>query len=184
MHFAKTLKLILLSPFLFLLFFTEIVHAHCPLCTVGAMAAAGGAAWLGVNKAVIGIFIGAFAVSTGWWIANLLKKKYIPFQKPFLIILSFATIVIPILPMPVMESNYPLYLSFAGDYGSLLNRTYVINLFFAGSILGSIIVCITPWLSKKISEIGNGKLIPFQGILLTFILLIIAGISLQLALGW
>jgi FtsH-binding integral membrane protein len=33
------------------------VSAHCPLCTAGAMLAAGGAAYLGVSNGAIGIFI-------------------------------------------------------------------------------------------------------------------------------
>lgn len=149
----------------------QSAYAHCPLCTVGAAAAAGGAAWLGVSKIVIGIFIGAFAVSIGWWVSNLIKKQYIPFQKPLIILFSFATTVFPLLGLNVMQSIYPVYVSLAGDYGSLLNRTYILNLFLIGSILGGLIVSITPWLSRKITIMRNGKMLPYQGILLTFLLL-------------
>ena len=139
-------KLFAFFPFLLLM---QNAYAHCPLCTAGAAVAAGGAAWLGISKAAIGIFIGAFAVSTGWWASNLLKRKYIPFQKQLLILFSFVATIIPL--MPLMESIYPVYISWAGDYGSLLNRTYILNLFLAGSILGGFTVCIMPWLSKKIT---------------------------------
>src|SRR3989338_11226253 len=164
--------------YFFILFFSlalvKSAYAHCPLCTVGAAAAAGGAAWLGVSKIVIGIFIGAFAVSIVWWVSNIIKKQYIPFQKPLIILFSFVTTVFPLLSLEVMRSNYPLLISFFGDYGSLFNRTYILNLFLAGSMLGGFIVSVTPWLSKKMTIVRNNKMIPYQGILLTFLLLIIS----------
>ncbi len=170
-------KLLAFFPFLLLI---ESVYAHCPLCTAGAAVAAGGAAWLGVNNAAIGIFIGAFAVSTGWWISRLIQKKYIPFQMQLIILLSFITTIMPL--MPIIESNYPIYISLIGGYGSLLNRTYILNLFLAGSILGGLVVSISPWLSRKIAELRNGKMIPYQGIILTFALLIVLSAAVELIL--
>jgi len=166
-------KKFVFSLFVFLFLLAEKAFAHCPLCTAGAAVAAGGAAWLGVDHVVIGLFIGAFAASTGWWISNIIKKKYVPFQKTLLIIISFASIVLPILPL--MSGIRPYYLSIAGEYGSLLNRTYIINLFFIGSLIGGLIVCITPRLSKKITE-TRGKTVAFQGTLLTLALLILVGV--------
>lgn len=167
----------------FLLFFSlalvKSAYAHCPLCTVGAAAAAGGAAWLGVSKIVIGVFIGAFAVSIGWWVSNLIKKQYVPFQRPLIILFSFVTTIFPLLGMEVMRSNYPLLVSFFGDYGSLLNRTYILNLFLIGSVIGGFIVSLTPWLSRKITIIRDGKMIPYQGILLTFALLIVSSAIIE-----
>ncbi len=154
--------------------------AHCPLCTAGAAAAAGGALWLGVDKAVVGLFLGAFAVSTGWWISRLIKKQYIPFQKHAIIIGSFVLTMLPIFPF--ITQVYPLYLSWGGDYGTLFNRTYVINLPLFTSLFGGILVSMTPWLSKKISNMRKGKTFPFQGILLTFTLLVATGITLQLVI--
>src|SRR3989344_954119 len=171
------LKKLLSLPLFFVLM--QSAYAHCPLCTVGAAAAAGGAAWLGVSKIVIGVFIGAFAVSIGLWVSNLIKKQYIPFQKPSIILFSFLTTVFPLLGLEVMRSNYPLLVSFFGDYGSLLNRTYILNLFLIGSILGGFIVSITPWLSKKITIVRNGKMLPYQGIMLTFLLLIISSAIIE-----
>ncbi len=170
------MKMKKLFPLFFLPFFVKSVNAHCPLCTVGAAAAAGGAAWLGVNNAVIGVFLGAFAVSMGWWVSKLIKKQYVPYQMALIILFSFATTIFPLLPL--ITGFYPLYISMMGDYGSLLNRTYLVNLFLFGSIIGGIIVSVTPWLSKKISD-SRGKTLPYQGIILTFALLIILGIFLQ-----
>ena len=161
--------------FLFPFILVEKVFAHCPLCTVGA---AGSALWLGVDPSVVGIFIGAFGASIGWWIANKIKKKYIPLQKLVLIILSYLLTVIPILP--ILKTNKGVYVSLFGNYGSIFNRTYVVDSFFLGSIFGVIILAITPWLSSKITLLRHGKNIPFQGIILTFILLILFGVITQL----
>ena len=173
------MKKSLLFPFVSL-FLIPRAFAHCPLCTAGAAIAAGGAMWLGVNATVIGLFVGAFAVSLGWWISRIIKKQYVPYQKWIIIIISFVTTVLPLLP--IMTPLYPLYISIAGDYGSLLNRTYAVNLFLAGSVVGAGIVSLTPWLSAKLTKIRKGKQLPFQGIALTFVLLIIIGIIIQLVM--
>lgn len=161
----------------------QSARAHCPLCTIGAAVAAGGAAYLGVHTAVIGVFIGAFAVSTGWWIGRLIKRQYIPYQIPALIIFSFLATILPLLSLFSSANDVTgWYVSMAGDYGSLLNRTYIINLFLVGSLLGGLVVSVTPWLSKKISEARNGKMIPYQGIILTLSLLLLVGFVLQFTL--
>lgn len=157
---------------------SHLVRAHCPLCTAGAAVAAGGAVWLGVSKVVVSLFIGAFAVSMGFWFSNVLKKQYIPFQRLIIILASFLLTVIPILP--IISSLSPLYISLTGDYGSLLNRTYLLNLSLFGSIFGGLIVCSTPSISNKITKLRKGKIIPFQGVILTFILLLIIGAIIQL----
>ncbi|MBS3171288.1 hypothetical protein J4449_01610 [Candidatus Woesearchaeota archaeon] len=155
-------------------------YAHCPLCTVGAVAAAGGAAWLGLSQIVIGLFIGAFAISLGLWSSRYLKKKYVPIQNFLIALFLFLTIVLPVLPL--MKELYPFYINISGDYGSLLNRTYIINSFLGGGIIGGIIVFLSPFVSMKIMKLRNNKLIPYQGVLITLLLLIIAGVIFQLTL--
>ncbi len=174
----KKLSLAMLP--VFSVFLTETVSAHCPLCTIGAGVAAAGAVYLGVSKIVVSLFIGAFAVSTGWWVSRMIKKKYIPYQKHFIILASFLLTIIPI--MPIMETIKPFYLSLFGGYGTLFNRTYLLNMALFGSILGGGIVYLTPSISSRISKIRGGKIIPFQGVILTLSLLIIVGGIIQLLL--
>ena len=164
--------------FLFALLLSKSTYAHCPLCTAGAAIAAGGAAWLGVNNIVIGLFIGAFAVSMGWWISNLIKKQYIPYQKFLIILSSFLTTVLPL--TAIINNIFPIYISVSEDYGSLLNRTYLINSFLLGSIIGGIIVSISPSISNLITRLRKGITIPFQGIIITLSLTIITGVVIQL----
>lgn len=173
---AKKVSIFLL-PFFFLM---ESVRAHCPLCTIGAATAAGGAAYMGVDKAIIGLFIGGFAVSTGWWMARLLKKKYIPFQKWTIILASFVLTVYPLLP--IIGEIKPIFISLAGGYGTLLNRTYLVNISLVTSILGGLVVSVAPGLSKKLSGLRDGKVYPFQGVILTLTMLIVAAFAIQWSL--
>jgi len=169
-------KIFILTPALAILLAKQAA-AHCPLCTMAAAAGAGTAAYLGVNQAVIGIFIGAFAVAIGFWIARLIKKQYIPFQKPLIILASFLTTTIPLLPL--MQSYFPINIAMSGDYGSLLNSTYAISSFLLGSIIGSIVLITSPILSNLITKARKGKPLPFQGITTTFSLLIISALIVQ-----
>jgi hypothetical protein len=151
----------------------NLVSAHCPLCTIGAGAAAGAAVWLGVSKVIVALFIGAFAMSIGMWFARIIKKQYIPFQKTLIIAGIFLTTVLPL--MPFFTAIGPLYIPFIGEYG----LTYAFNYSLASSILGGIVAYSTLGISKKISNLRNGKIIPFQGVILTLLLLIIIGGIIQ-----
>ncbi len=179
LEYKMNTKKLLFALLIFPLFLIKTVSAHCPLCTIGAGAAAAGAVWLGVSKAVVALFIGAFGMSMGMWFARVLNKKgkYIPFQYGIVVIGVFLLTVIPLIP--IIKVIGPLYLSFIGDYG----KTYAFNYSIGSVLLGGVITFISPALSKKIKEKRNGKGIPFQGILLTFLLLGIAALIIQLAIN-
>lgn len=170
-------KLLSIFLLIFPIFLAATVSAHCPLCTAGAAVAAGGAVWLGVSKVVVSLFIGAFAMSMGMWFSRTIKKKYIPMQNTIIILGVFLITVIPILP--IMTKTHSFYLSLFGNYGSLLNRTYLIDMSLFGSFLGGVIVFISPKINKKIKEKRGGKGIPYQGILITFMLLLIFSLIIQ-----
>ena len=169
-------KIILFLSGILLLFLTPKVIAHCPLCTISAGAAAAGAVWLGVSKVVVALFIGAFSMSMGMWFSRVLGKRgnYIPFQSMLIITGIFALTIWPL--MPIFKAVGPLYLSFIGEYG----KTYAFDYSLVSALFGGLIVFISPHISKKITEIRKGKVIPFQGIILTFLILIIAGGIVQL----
>ena len=175
MKLNKLFSLLFAIPLI--IFLSKSVMAHCPLCVVGAGAAGAAAIWLGVNKVVVTLFLGAFAMSMGMWFARIIKKKYIPLQNFLIVAIIFFTTVLPL--MPLFKALGPLYLSFIGDYGT----TYVFNYSLASSFLGVIIVLSTPSISKAITKKRNYKTFPFQGTLLTLILLIIVGILIQISLG-
>ncbi len=158
------------------IFLIDVVSAHCPLCTIGAGAVGAAAVWLGVSKVVVALFLGAFAMSMGMWFARVLdkKKRFIPFQYSLIVIVVFVLTVWPL--MPLFKAFGPLYLSFVGEYG----KTYAINYSLISSLFGGGIVLFSPTASKKITKLRKGKMMAFQGIILTFVLLLIVGILIQL----
>lgn len=167
-------KLALLS----FLFLASNTYAHCPLCTIGAAAAAGGAKILGVHSAVVAMFIGAFALSIGFVIEKQIKKTYIPYQKHVILSTAFLTTVVPLIPL-LGGDYFPFSIFFIGDYGSLLNTTHLMDFFLVGSIFGGFIVLVAPAISNKISQLRGNIHLPFQGLALTLLFLLIAGIALQ-----
>lgn len=160
------------------LFVPQLAAAHCPLCTIGAGLAATGAALLGVKAIVIGVFIGAFALALGLWLGRIIKKTYIPYQKQALAVLSFAATVFPI--QPLFQDYASIYISFAGNYGSLLNRTYAVDTFLAGSVVGALILIFTPKISSAITRARGGKTFAFQGMLLILVFLSVVSAIMQI----
>lgn len=157
--------------------FPKLASAHCPLCTVGAGALAVAAASVGVSTATVGVFIGAFALALGLWLARIIKKKYFPHQDAVVAVAVFLSTIIPI--MPLIREYRPLYVSLMGEYGSPLHNTYTINLYILGAAVGAVLLFLSPYISKVITEKREGKTLPYQGLSITFILLIVAGVILQ-----
>ena len=165
----RNLLLLLLAPVLL----AKSVLAHCPLCTIGAGAAAGAAVWLGVSQVAVALFLGAFAMSMGMWFSKLIKKRYIPFQKTLIIVAVFALTFFPLLPM--ISAIGPLYLSFIGEYGA----TFAVDYSLYSGLLGALMVFVVPAPSRKITKWRKGKHIPFQIMLLDFVSLIAVGTAIH-----
>jgi len=174
----KNIKKYFLSLAALFFFAPKLALAHCPLCTAGAGVLAIFAASIGVDTAVVGVFIGAFSLALGLWMARLIKKKYIQYQDFIVSIVIFLLTVVPI--MPFIVEYRPLYVSLWGEYGTLFHNTYLINLYIFGTIIGAFILFISPYLSQLVTRLRSGKLIPFQGLGITFFLLIAVGVILQL----
>jgi len=154
--------------------------AHCPLCTVGAGALAVGAAYIGVSTYVVGIFLGAFALALGIWMSRIIKKEYIPYQKQIVIVVIFLSTLLPLIPLLQEYTSINLY--WFGTYGTLFNKTYLIHKFLIGSTIGAGLMLISPAISLRVSKIKQKRLFPYQGIVITFVLLILASLIMQFAL--
>jgi len=152
--------------------------AHCPLCTAGAGLAAIGASWLGIGTAPVGVFVGAFSIALGLWIARALPKRYVSYQRTVLVALSFVTTVFPLIP--ILREYIPIYISVAGGYGTLLNRTYLIPAILAGAIVGGGLTLAAPHVSRWLTSVRNGRAFPYQGVAITFTLLFVAGALFEL----
>ena len=151
-----------------------MAFAHCPLCTAGAGIVAFGAVELGMGPMSVGIFLGAFAVALGLWIARFIKKQYIPRQKAVLVIFSFATTIFPL--QHVLADYTSLYLSFWGEFG----KTLLIDLFVVGGMMGGLLMLSTPYLSGRLTLARGGDMYPFQGVVITLVLLVSAAVIVEL----
>ena len=155
------------------------MQAHCPLCTVGAGALAIAAASLGVSTPTVGVFIGAFALAMSLWIAKLIKQKYFPHQDTVVTLLIFLSTIIPI--MPLIREYREFYVSLAGEYGTVLHNTYLVNLYLLGVVAGAILLYISPTISRRVTE-TRGRAIAYQGLVITFSLLLVAGLIFQIVI--
>ena len=164
----KKLFMILFGALLFLLS-AGSVFAHCPLCTAGIGAAAVSANYLGLDASIIGVFVVAFGISTGLWIGRKIKKSYIRFQLPLIVVASFFLTVIPL--MGLIGDKLYLPVLWFGSYGSLLNRVYFFDKILFGSILGGIATLAAFWLHVAIKKTNGRVLVPFQGVIVTLLVL-------------
>ena len=155
----------------------KTASAHCPLCVAGAGALAVLAASLGISSVVVGILIGAFALALGLWLAPLVKKQYIPYQKQILTLLIFVGTIVPI--MPLIRDYGPLYISLGGEYGTLWHNTYTVDLFLFGSVVGVVLMLVAPLVSRLLTKLRS-KQIPYQGVTITLFLLVIASVIAQI----
>ena len=160
---------------LFTIVSSAAVMAHCPLCTVAVGAAAISAEMYGVDPSIVGIFIGAFGISTGIWIARKIKHHF-PFQTSLIVLASFLLTVIPLYKINSDYLYIPLLL--AGSAGSILNKVYWLNKILVGSVLGGIVSLFAYGIHVFIKKINGKVLFPFQGIVITIISLLLLSIPM------
>ncbi len=157
-------------------------YAHCPLCTAAVGAAAISAKYYGVNLSILGLLVGAFAISTGLWLGLRIKQRYFKFQ---LLVIALASFLLTIVPVAFAVESDSIYLPvlLAGPSGSLLNKVYWVNKLAFGSVLGGLITLFAFWLHTFIKKANGRVLFPFQGVALTIFLLALSGMALYFAMG-
>ncbi len=167
-----------ISAILGVIFLPFISHAHCPLCTAGAGALAIVAASLGVPGIIIASLIGGFALALGLWVKRIIKKKYFHFQDHVVTWLIYLLTVLPL--WPILKDYKALYIPSLGI--DKYAETIPVNIYLVGVIVGAIILSISPYLSKKFTGLIGKQLLPFQGIVITMILLILVPLLINLLL--
>lgn len=134
------------------------------------------AAYLGISAAPVGVFVGAFGLAIGLWTAKLIKKRLVRGQNNIIGAASFASVVLPV--MPLMEEYSSLYVPWMGDYG----RTFLIDKFLVGAVVGAAVLYAAPFLSKWLGRVRGNKMFPFQGMLITLVTLLLTSAALEMSL--
>jgi len=156
----------LISLLLFLTLFVSPVSAQCPVCTVAVGGGVLLSRYLGIDDLVIGIWAGAFVISSGLWTATLIKKQFIKYQEWILVVLLWITTV--------------LGLKQAGFIGNPTCRIHGHDKLLTGIIAGSLVFLLAYAVDKilrRINKTNPGKAhIPYQKVIIPVGLLIIATI--------
>ena len=161
----------------------RIAYAHCPLCVVAVGAGIFGAKSFGLGDGIVGLFVGAFAVATGLWIARKAKARFnlIPFQTPLIVTLSWLVTVIPMLGLSNQALYLPVFLW--GPAGSLFNQVHFLNKFLLGSAIGGIVSIAALRVHHAVKAWRGKVFFPFQGIAMTIAFLVIASGIMFIAWG-
>ncbi len=177
-------KIIFAVPALLAFVFSSTpAFAHCPLCVGAVGMAVASAKVFGVDLSIVGLLAGALAISSGLWVARLIKTEYFRYQLPSILILSYALTVIPSVLLVGIQENIYIPVNLFGDVGSMFNKIYWIDKLLFGSLFGVGIALLAFKLHLKIKELYGKVLFPFQGVLLTVGVLVAASLAFQLALG-
>lgn len=165
----KKLITFLTGFFLFLLAPLSPVYAQCPVCTVAVIAGLGLSRWLGIDDTVSGVWIGGLILSSSFWLANWLERKY-RLRTRFKY-LNWA-IVIPMYLLVFI----PLQLK--GITGHPFNTLLGIDKLVLGTIVGSLAHLLGIWADKKVRKIKGKQLFNFQKVVFPVALLLISSLTL------
>lgn len=142
------------------------VYAHCPLCTAAVATGVITTRYYGVNDSIVGIWIGAFIISTALWFNRILKKKYVPLQPFLLSILALVLTVVPLYFARIITNS---------------SKILGIDRLLFGILIGSFISYVGVFVSKGIKNKRKKVLFPFQTIVIILVSLIITSLILWLA---
>ncbi len=144
--------------------------AFCPLCVVATGAFTGVFRWLGVDDAIIGLWLGGFTLSISMLFNNFLIKrgKKIKFQLPLVLLLFYGFTVLSL-----------VWLNVPSPY----NKIFGFDKIFFGLLLGSLLLCLAPYLDRFLRKQNHGnKFISHQKVLAALGLLIIFSLILYFLL--
>ncbi len=140
--------------------------AMCPLCTASAAIGLGVARYYGIDDIVIGIWLGALAVSTALWVNNIVKKragakfKVLPIYEALLIAAVIAATIVPF-----------YFAGFFSGMPGMVDTIFGINRLVFGIIVGSLVTFIGAPMSNMVKRKRN-SVFPYQTIIITFLMLI------------
>jgi hypothetical protein len=145
------------------MFIIPVVHAHCPLCTAAVGTGLVTARMYGIDDVIVGIWIGAFIISTALWGSILLKRRgiKIPFQDTILTLAAFLLTVVPFY--------------FAGLFRG--GHLFGVDKLLFGTVTGVLVSYAGFYLSGMVKR--KKLLFPYQTIVLTLLLLVLSSLVLM-----
>lgn len=155
--------LFLVFSLFFVFLLSSVAYAHCPVCNFAIASGLAVTRFYGVDDLIVGLWLGAFLVSSALWLGKFFKRFN---KKVFVSILTilFMVITFILLYFTGVISNNPNYLLFG------------IDKLLIGSILGIVLIPSTIFVSNKIKERNGKALFPFQTITFVLIALIITSV--------
>ncbi len=166
-------RLLFLSFALAVYLFSSVplASAMCPLCVIGAAAGLSVARYYGIDDIVVGLWLGALAVSTALWAKNVINKrmgkaniKKIPLQDVLVVAAVIAATILPF-----------YFAGFFKGMPTMSDTIFGINRLVLGTIIGGAITFAGSPISNLIKK-RRGAAFPYQTIILT--LGILVGLSL------
>ena len=135
-------------------------YAHCPLCTAAVGTGLLVTRLYGVDDTVVGVWIGAFIVSTALWFGRLIERRYrrLPLHDFTLIASGLALTLLPFYFTGLITPE---------------NRLFGVNKLLLGMLVGCFIAYSGIFISGKIKEKKGRVLFPFQTIAITLASLIL-----------
>ncbi len=160
---TRAIALMLIVAILTFLTLIKSAAAMCPLCTVGAAIGLGIARYYGVDDIIIGLWLGALAVSTALWINNVIKKRIksnvVPFQSALIVTAVIASTIVPF-----------YFAGFFNGMSNMVDTIFGINRLVFGTAIGGFVMFIGEPISKFIKK-KRQRVFPFQTIIITLLLL-------------
>jgi hypothetical protein len=146
----------------------------CPVCTVAVAAGIGILEKWGVNKIIIGLWLGALVVSSIAWMIDYLNRKNIHFlfRKILVVILFYAIFIVPLYYIKI--NNLPVM----GDPSNII---FGIDKILFGVIIGTFIFIFAILFDNYLRKINdNSILFKYQKVIIPLSVLIIASVITQL----
>lgn len=148
--------------FLLLALLPQAAYAHCPLCTAATGGAVAAARFYALDDTIVGVWIGAFIISTALWFDRMIKKEYVQFQRLIIVLLSFTLTIVP------------FYM--AGLIGFQTSTVFGIDRLFFGILSGSAVSYFAFSVSWKIKAERKKRLFPFQTMAIALLLLALTSV--------
>jgi len=164
MNIIKKIVYVLALPFM-ILFNSISVFAHCPLCSAAVGTGVLFTRAYGLPDSIVGLWLGAFVVSTALWLNRLLKKEYFKLQSFFIVIIGLLLTIIP--------------LYYAGIITYFYHNILGINELLLGILLGTLLTYIGIFISIKIKEAKGKVLFPYQTIVIILLILVVASLLMN-----